>query len=127
MSRPAPSFTFRIPAAITATTANAFGLYREYRGVINSLPDQIHKISFFTSRTTQLKPKPEYKPPQDPSLYGPCKNASIFSLEYWYWVLGNGKTIVDRVFMMEMTAKPWYDARAVQAVNIRDIDEALTP
>jgi Plavaka transposase len=124
--QPVPSFTFRIPPAITTTTTNTFGLYREYRGIIGSLPDQIRKISFFTSRTTQLKPKPEYKPPHNPNLYGPCKNASVFSIEYWYWVLGKDKTISDREFMMEMTAKPWYDAGVIRATNIRDIDDALT-
>jgi hypothetical protein len=126
-ARGIPSFTFRIPPAITSTVVNAFGLYREYRGVITELPDKFRKISFFTSRSTQLKPKPPYQPPDNPKVYGPCKNPSIFALQYWHWVLpGEGRTRDLCACMADMTDMPWYSTSTVKRANLANVDEELT-
>jgi Plavaka transposase len=121
------SFTFRIPPAITSTVTNAFGIYREYRGVITELPDKLRRIGFFTTRSTQLKPKPPYQPPDNPNVYGPCKNPSIFALQYWHWVLpGEGRTRDLRTCMADMTDMLWYNSSTIKQTNLANVDDELT-
>jgi hypothetical protein len=112
------------------TKSNSFGLFREYFERPNHLPDSIRDLSSLTSRSTQMRFlkdetsggfKPIYR-----SGFGPCKNASLFAFEFWWWVCGGKKTLEARDQLLDLLFWDRFDLEALRGINLRDIDDKLS-
>jgi Plavaka transposase len=123
------TFTFRIPPAIYATVVNYFGLYREYFGKIETLPDRLRGLAGMTSRTTQFADVASdnhgFPAASRSNRYGPCRNKSIFAFKYWWWVLGGEKTNKGQLQLVDLLRWDKFDKEEMEGVDMMAIDRAL--
>ena len=124
---PPPGPTRRVILHVSAklrTTANRFGLSREYTRRPTRVPDLDATLADFAVRPTNT-PVQEKKRRRIRDIIYPYPNVSSFLFDHWYRKGSDKKTKAERDKLQKVFEDDRFDSKDVRGINFNRIDQLL--